>query len=141
MLISVPTDLNRDGPTQKNVRLLLLVNVDHIAHYNQISAFPVGLRMIAGDMYRNTFNESSTADKAVSFVCLDGKTNPQTDAFPTNQTCPNGLRAQIVFPSCWDGKNLDSSDHQSHMAYPVGGFPDTGDCPEDHPIKASICYR
>lgn len=57
------------------------------------------------------------------------------NAFPTNQTCPNGLRAQIVFPSCWNGHDLDSADHQSHMSYPAGGFPDSGDCPPEFPVK------
>lgn len=45
------------------------------------------------------------------------------------------MRAQIVFPSCWDGVNLDSEDHKSHMSYPVGGAPDSGDCPSSHPVK------
>jgi hypothetical protein len=38
-------------------------------------------------------------------------------------TCPGSsyLSAKITFPGCWDGKNLDSPDHRSHMAYPVRG--------------------
>ena len=34
--------------------------------------------------------------------------------------CPVGaqLGAVISAPECWDGKNLDSPDHRSHMAYP-----------------------
>jgi hypothetical protein len=27
---------------------------------------------------------------------------------------------EIMFPSCWDGKNLDSANHQSHVAWPIG---------------------
>ena len=34
-------------------------------------------------------------------------------------------------PGCWDGVNLDSSDHKSHMAYPDGV--DNGQCPPTHP--------
>lgn len=49
--------------------------------------------------------------------------------------CPAGARLVIVFivPSCWDGKNLDSADHRSHMSY---GTPETGGqvCPRDHPF-------
>jgi hypothetical protein len=45
----------------------------------------------------------------------------------------SGLRAQIIMPSCWDGKNLDSPDHKSHVAYPDGT--DNGKCPSTHPKR------
>jgi hypothetical protein len=35
----------------------------------------------------------------------------------------------VEFPQCWDGKNLDSADHVSHMSYPV-----IGKCPSTHPV-------
>ncbi len=34
----------------------------------------------------------------------------------------------LFFPQCWDGSNLDSPDHKSHMSYPVNGA-----CPFTHP--------
>jgi hypothetical protein len=38
--------------------------------------------------------------------------------------------------SCWDGKNLDSPDHKSHVAYPESGtFETGGTCPKSHPVK------
>ena len=38
--------------------------------------------------------------------------------------------------SCWDGKNLDSPDHKSHVAYPASGsFESSGPCPGSHPVK------
>jgi hypothetical protein len=48
---------------------------------------------------------------------------------------------QIIYRSanrCWDGKNLDSPDHKSHVAYPAGGnfqADNQGKCPTSHPIK------
>jgi Domain of unknown function (DUF1996) len=43
---------------------------------------------------------------------------------------------QILSPSCWDGKNLDSPDHMSHMSYPANGtFESHGPCPASHPVK------
>ena len=41
--------------------------------------------------------------------------------------------------SCWDGVNLDSPDHKSHVAYPTSG-PATflslgGSCPSTHPVR------
>jgi len=41
--------------------------------------------------------------------------------------CPSGIRSQVNFPSCWDGKNTDSPDHKSHVAFKSGG-PDSGSC-------------
>ncbi|KAI1633367.1 hypothetical protein F4809DRAFT_655210 [Biscogniauxia mediterranea] len=93
-------------------------------------AFPKDFRMIAGDM-NNRNNSDSLEQRAVSFACL-GHDGPATPELP-DQNCPNGLRTQLVFPSCWDGVNLDTPDHKSHMAYPSGM--DTGFCPQSHPKR------
>ena len=51
------------------------------------------------------------------------------------------MRAQVFFPSCWDGVNLDSPDHKSHMAYPIGLYND-GVCPSTHPKQLiSLFYE
>jgi hypothetical protein len=44
--------------------------------------------------------------------------------------CAVGDRLEIIqsFPFCWDGVNLDSPDHKSHMAY------GTPYCPATHPV-------
>jgi len=97
----------------------------------KIIPFPEGFKMLAGDTLRRSYNPNSVEDKATSFVCLGGNV-PQGPAIP-NSKCPDGLRAQIVMPSCWDGKNLDSPDHKSHMAYPDGT--DHGKCPSTHPKR------
>ena len=39
------------------------------------------------------------------------------------------IESYLDFPQCWDGVNLDSANHQSHMAYPVNN-----DCPASHPV-------
>lgn len=37
---------------------------------------------------------------------------------------------------CWDGVNLDSPDHKSHVAFPANGSFEMGSaCPESHPVK------
>ena len=37
---------------------------------------------------------------------------------------------------CWDGKNLDSPDHQSHMFNTgKGGFINADPCPASHPVR------
>lgn len=62
-------------------------------------------------------------------------TGSDTQAFPT-QVCGGGWRVSVHFPSCWDGKNLDSPDHKSHVAYPASGtFESGGPCPSTHPVR------
>ncbi|RYP59109.1 hypothetical protein DL770_010284 [Monosporascus sp. CRB-9-2] len=66
--------------------------------------------------------------------CVDGS-GMDTAALPP-QACAGGIRATITFPTCWDGKNLDSPDHKSHVAYPESGtFETTGPCPASHPVR------
>lgn len=60
--------------------------------------------------------------------------SPDTAAFPT-KPCPGGIRATIIFPSCWDGKNLDSPDHRSHVAYAPGSALAGDKCPSTHPVR------
>jgi hypothetical protein len=49
----------------------------------------------------------------------------------------------LRFPTCWDGKNLDSPDHMSHMSYPeTGTFESGGPCPASHPVRtAQVMYE
>ena len=36
----------------------------------------------------------------------------------------------IRFPDCWNGNDLDSADHKSHLAYRVGRA-----CPAGYPVR------
>ena len=63
-----------------------------------------------------------------------------TQGFP-DRPCPGGIRSNVLFPTCWDGVNLDSADHRSHVAWPVDG-PHNFDgahtahaCPDSHPVR------
>jgi hypothetical protein len=40
----------------------------------------------------------------------------ETLDFP-KKACPAGMMVNVRFPTCWDGVNLDSPDHMSHVAY------------------------
>jgi hypothetical protein len=40
----------------------------------------------------------------------------ETLDFP-KKPCPAGVMVNVRFPTCWDGVNLDTPDHMSHMAY------------------------
>lgn len=44
------------------------------------------------------------------------------------------MEISISFQSCWDGINLDSTDHMSHVAFPQGEAEDAP-CPASHPVR------
>lgn len=91
--------------------------------------------------------QDALQEKAMGFNCMNyepGKNEPSF-AYPymRNKTfldanCINGVRAEIIFPSCWDGKNLDSKDHKSHVAFP--SLIQDGICPQTHPIYLPILF-
>lgn len=118
--------------------------------------------MIAGDFRQRNdsvcdvdkdmsfWNETDTSQpclamKAIGFNCLNYSTSPEgslTHHYMRNKTfidaqCPQGIRAELMFPSCWNG-SLDSADHKSHMAYP--NLLKTGDCPDTHPISVPALF-
>ena len=58
-----------------------------------------------------------------------------TSELPT-KVCPGGIRASIIFPSCWDGKTVDTPDHRSHVAYsPSKNVLANDACPSSHPVR------
>jgi len=94
---------------------------------------PAGFRMVAGNPIRRDF-DGSVADLAISFVCLGNPSAPEMNKFPTDKYfCSNGFRAQVFFPMCWNGRDLDSPDHRTHVAYPTSY--NLGDCPPTHPVR------
>lgn len=100
-----------------------------------IQPIPEGLMMIAGDPMRTPSDSGNNGRFGFSnarWGCFGGGGAPETQGDGT--TIPDcdsneSVTAIINFPQCWDGQNLDSEDHRSHMAYPGGG-----QCPESHPV-------
>jgi hypothetical protein len=90
----------------------------------KVVTFPVGFRMIAGD------SKSRVPQSMAHYECQGRKSETLPD-------CPNGELRQIVeFPQCWDGVNLDSPDHRSHVVYARNG-----QCPKTHPVHfAQVTY-
>jgi hypothetical protein len=103
-------------------------------HTSQVVNFPAGLRIIAGDARRTTAPGSASAPHVAVYHC--GVSGPIQLSIPS---CAPGqeLIMSVLFPQCWDGRNLDSADHRSHMAYgtwgPVYGQNGAG-CPASHPV-------
>lgn len=96
--------------------------------YATIKHIPSGLRMIAG-------NASASADQNppgrvfLEWFCVSGG-----GATPYIPTCNAGDEIELIigFPQCWDGVNLDSPDHKSHMSMP-NSYSGSG-CPSTHPV-------
>ena len=83
-------------------------------------------------LLHSSYNDSDPEDRAISHVCLTQNNDvPEVPELPTQQCLT--IRAETFFPSCWDGVNLDSADHKSHMAFPAIGDYNTGVCPQSHP--------
>lgn len=90
----------------------------------RIQPFPLGLRIVAGNA-QATAPDASTISR---WSCLH---HNEVGASKNFVTCPadSMLESYLDFPQCWNGRDLDSADHKSHMAYPVNG-----DCPSTHPV-------
>ncbi|KAI1153634.1 hypothetical protein F4825DRAFT_461008 [Nemania diffusa] len=59
-----------------------------------------------------------------------------TAALPPPASARAASARPITFPTCWDGVNVDSPDHKSHVAYPVNGTLESlAPCPASHPIR------
>ena len=92
---------------------------------SSIHPMPQGLRMIAGDP------KNTSPSGPFWYNCKNGSNVMEIP------NCGVGveLYQNVSFPQCWDGVNLDSPDHKSHMAYPiVNNAAGTVLCPADHPV-------
>ncbi|MGW4462965.1 DUF1996 domain-containing protein [Micromonospora sp. NPDC004704] len=121
----VPTLYVSDQPVEPEITTFYYlgegVRDDVIA---QIQPLPLGLRIVAGNA-RATAPDDSTNSR---WSCLH---HGEVGASKDFVNCPAGsmIESYLDFPQCWNGVDLDSPDHKSHMAYPVNGG-----CPSTHPV-------
>ncbi len=146
-LLSSTTTCTRPGHTAAYWMPTLLVNDVAVAplgatiYYRRetlspLATFPSGLRVIAGDAKATT----PQGKRTTFWNCGVNGGVPSQASVPT---CPDGrqrmLRLHVRFPSCWDGVNLDSTTHKSHLSYPKAGR-----CPSTHPVAVpaiTLIYR
>lgn len=121
--------------------------------------------MIAGDPFQRNFtwpipdlpkslwtgdevSQASLQQKAIGFNCLNYATTAEgslqrhylPDKAYLDEHCTDGIRMELMFPSCWNGKDVDSDDHKSHVAYP--NLVMTGTCPEGYETQlVSLFYE
>lgn len=114
----IPT-LYQNG-TIVNPQIVTTYYKSGVKDYRTVQPFPAGFRLIVGDM-----RTTSAAAFQGTWTCGGGTFND----FP--KSCPSGssLIVRLKAPSCWNGRDLDSADHKSHMAYPVKSV-----CPAAFPV-------
>lgn len=115
-----------DGERVEPTHVAVYYRVPLGADATQVEAPPNGLAMIAGDA---AATEDQDPD-VVHWAC-----GPRGEPSPVPLPCPPGAEPvlRLTFDPCWDGENLDSADHTSHLA-PLEG---DGTCPSDHPVLLS----
>ncbi|GAA2542327.1 hypothetical protein GCM10010435_07450 [Winogradskya consettensis] len=121
----IPTFYNNDVPVEPTTGVFYYLGEgvsDALIATTQ--PFPLGLRIVAGNA-KATGPDDNTISR---WSCLGAGDAGSSHDFVT---CPAGsmLESYLDFPHCWDGVNLDSADHKSHMAYPVNNA-----CPASHPV-------
>ncbi|WP_326586796.1 DUF1996 domain-containing protein [Streptomyces sp. NBC_01294] len=81
---------------------------------SKVTAMPRFLRIITGDAKAFT---NGTANANASWSCTGFENRQLKDKYPT---CPKGsdVVRTHTFQSCWDGKNIDSANHRTHVAFP-----------------------
>ncbi|MDX2543543.1 DUF1996 domain-containing protein [Streptomyces sp. WI04-05B] len=88
----------------------------------KVVAMPKFLRIITGDAKAFT---NGTANANAAWSCTGFEDRQLTDRYPI---CPRGssLVRTSSFQSCWDGQNIDSANHRTHVAFADRR---TGACP------------
>jgi hypothetical protein len=100
---------------------------DMAADPTTVQSFPPDFRMIAGD------HDATSPQRPliVGWACRhasDGLKGIWTSDVPTCGAHEN-LVFRVRFPDCWNGRDLDSPDHMSHVAYGKNGV-----CPRGFPV-------
>jgi Domain of unknown function (DUF1996) len=128
----------------------------------RITAFPKGFSMISGDTRQRNFTlptpvpeksswkaedmtQLALAQKSLGFNCLryqDAAEEALSRFFLPEKSfidnCYSGLRLEVQFPSCWNGKDIDSPNHKDHVKFP--NLLKTGTCPDDFPVRLPVLF-
>lgn len=120
--------------------------------------------MIAGDALKRAFygpmpdppmsewkesdkTQQALMEKAIGFNCLHYSAGTNEGSMEhhglrnktfVDSTCTDGIRAELMFPSCWNGQDLDSDNHTTHVAYP--DQIKYGNCPEGYPVRLPTLF-
>ena len=121
-------------------------------HLGQCVDLPNGIRFVFGynmkDGSHGITDVNNSEHWAIRYECQAAEDGSVSNGTATGKYwtisdvaaagCPVGARLMILVdaPNCWDGVNLDSADHRSHMAWATGPYYQGqffNACPADHP--------
>ena len=94
----------------------------------QIKPFPTGLKLVAGDAMATSAQGEVTTWRCSTFDGSDFVSPPSCESSKL-------LTMVVRFPDCWDGVNLDSANHKSHLTNSFRTRATRGSCPTTHPVK------
>lgn len=94
----------------------------------EIQAMPNGLRMISGNASATTAPPQYSSPYRFHCVTSDSSSHHSNGFSIPDCAAGEFVGVELWFPQCWDGVNLDSADHKSHLTYAENG------CPSSHPV-------
>ncbi|MTD53969.1 DUF1996 domain-containing protein [Amycolatopsis pithecellobii] len=99
-----------DGEIQRPATVALTFRGNPVT---RVRAMPQFLRVLYGDAKEGA---NGPANARASWTCT-GFEDRLTEKYPI---CPEGSKVERIhdFPSCWDGKNIDSANHRTHIVFP-----------------------
>ncbi|MFJ9538201.1 DUF1996 domain-containing protein [Streptomyces sp. NPDC101225] len=102
---------------------------------SKVVAMPTFLRIITGDAKAAT-NGAANANAHWSCTGFEDKVQ-LTNQYPL---CPQGSKVvrTFAFQSCWDGQNIDSANHRTHVAFVD---PASGACPNGFKAIPQLTQR
>ncbi|MDA5285763.1 DUF1996 domain-containing protein [Streptomyces sp. NPDC054904] len=100
---------------------------------SKVTAMPRFLRVITGDAKALT---NGTANANASWSCTGFENRQLKDKYPI---CPKGsdVVRTFNFQSCWDGRNTDSANHRTHVAF----ADKNGSCPNGFKAIPQLVQR
>jgi hypothetical protein len=106
----------------------------------KVTAMPRFLRIVTGDAKAVT-NGPNDPNARAHWTCSGTHDKASTTQYPI---CPRDQLLQRIadFPGCWNGVDLDSTNHRTHVAF---SDPATGACPEGFKaipqLRITLSYR
>jgi hypothetical protein len=96
-----------------------------------IKAPPEGLKIVVGKAKATSVAKNPKLGSELYYGCSDNS----TDKLTKPRSCSTHLiSVHIGFPNCWNGVDLDSPNHRSHMAWPKENSSGRYVCPKSHPV-------
>lgn len=125
----VPTAFRPNGEPLKMERARLYYRTGGVPK-EYVKPFPAGLKMVVGD----AMSMAPQNLAIVSWACTVTGSGTAGDEVEVGRlpVCPDdspSVRLKVVFPNCWNGRDLDSPDHKSHMAYSSSSYKTLNRCP------------